>query len=310
LQFWPTSLIKKAGQKVLSTFSNSWLSHSKKEGKGDLTERNLLESKLLVEKQPGVKDIEVSNTFLESYLDPSGNPKPPSKPLLTGSTEPEMDDQWFKTNDMNGLLTWGILLSRKWTGYCPKSHKDQSYHHTEIDIKLGKAREWVNLFMDKVEENAQTFGIEKAVSDVVENLELYTQAIETARKQLAIAKPETILDLLFDQIVQKNISKIASKSTIHQANKLLEIIREDLLNMQEPFLQQEIGIQSQCQSDMSAHGKTEFNINFFQQEICAMKPTHQLVDNTTLLGNDYNKNYNIIPNDIDHVDRYRKCGSL
>ncbi|WP_034577595.1 hypothetical protein [Cardinium endosymbiont of Bemisia tabaci] len=72
-------------------------------------------------------------------------------------------------------------------------------HYTEIDIKLGKAREWVNLFMDKVEENAQTFGIEKAVSDVVENLELYTQAIETARKQLAIAKPETILDLpLFD----------------------------------------------------------------------------------------------------------------
>ncbi|WP_250238571.1 hypothetical protein [Cardinium endosymbiont of Oedothorax gibbosus] len=48
-----------------------------------------------------------------------------------------------------------------------------------------RSRDLVDAFMDKVLDHAQACGIEKAVSDTVEDPKLYTQAIQTVHKKLA-----------------------------------------------------------------------------------------------------------------------------
>lgn len=154
------------------------------------------------------------------FNDPLGIGELPIRPS-TGPTLLDMGDHWVKNSDMNGLLTWGTLLARKWTGYRPKAAKAQSYDPS-IDIQSSiRSHELVDAFMDKVKEQTETCGVEKAVSDAMDNPNLYTQAIETVHKKLAKEELETIAEHLFEQVVQKNISKIASTSTPDQANQLL-----------------------------------------------------------------------------------------
>jgi hypothetical protein len=211
---------------------------------------------------------------------------------------------------MNGLLTWGTLLARKWTGSRPKAAKAPSYDPV-IDIKWGiQSRELVDTFMDKVSDHAQACGIEKAVSHALENPKLYTQAIETVRKKLATGQIDRIAVALFEQVVQQNISKVASKSTPDQANQLLASVREDLPKIQQQFLQQEASLEAQSSEEVLANTTSKADINLLKQAMCSMQPIDQLAGTTSLMGNTYNMKDILVQNNLDHGNRYTKCAGL
>jgi hypothetical protein len=239
-----------------------------------------------------------------NYLNGDSLPVRPSPTVL------EMGDQWVQSTEMNGLLTWGTLLARKWTGSRPKAAKAPSYDPV-IDIKWGiQSRELVDTFMDKVSDHAQACGIEKAVSHALENPKLYTQAIETVRKKLATGQIDRIAVALFEQVVQQNISKVASKSTPDQANQLLASVREDLPKIQQQFLQQEASLEAQSSEEVLANTTSKADINLLKQAMCSMQPIDQLAGTTSLMGNTYNMKDILVQNNLDHGNRYTKCAGL
>ncbi|HLP34927.1 MAG TPA: RHS repeat-associated core domain-containing protein, partial [Amoebophilaceae bacterium] len=220
LQFWPVSMVKKAGQAIVSILSINWLSSSKEKGIEDPPVRNVLQPEPLTQ-QPVVKSTAVSDTLLEAQVAPSAHQQLPFNTSTTGPTLLEMGDQWVKNTDTNGLLTWGILLARKWTGYRPKAFQVPSHDPaTAIALSI-RSHEWVDAFMDQVGEQAQACGMEEATSAIFENAEWYTQAIETVRKKMATGQVDGIAAPLFEQVVQQNSSKIAKTTTSDQADQWL-----------------------------------------------------------------------------------------
>ena len=151
-------------------------------------------------------------------------------PASQGPTILEMGDGLLARTDMNGLLTWwGTLLARKWTGYRPKTTKNPS-HDPSIAIKLDiRSRAMVDLFMDKVQEKAQAFGID--ASAILDNPKLYTESIATAREKLAKEEQETIAASLFEEV-----RKTASKTNQH--NAFLAKVKEELPKLEQQFLSQ------------------------------------------------------------------------
>ncbi|HLP34458.1 MAG TPA: ankyrin repeat domain-containing protein, partial [Amoebophilaceae bacterium] len=260
-------------------------------------------------------------------LDPLGGPLS-SKPAVcsdqlhigarpigptAGPTLLEMGDQWVKNSDTNGLLTWGSLLARKWTGSRPKAFQTPSYDPA-IDVALSiRSHEWVDAFMAKVEEQAQACGIAKATSSaIVGSAELYTKAIETVRKKIAAGQEEGITASLFEQVVQQNSRKIAAKTTPKQTEQWLANVREALPKLKQQFLQQAAPLQNPCQAAARANTTSKPNISLLKQAMCSMQPTSQLADatNTLCMGNTHNVGDVLIQNGIEDRGQYRKCGNL
>ncbi|XP_046403921.1 uncharacterized protein LOC124169376 [Ischnura elegans] len=166
-----------------------------------------------------------------------------------------MGDQWMKSTDINGLLTWGILLARKWTGYLPKFF-EMTYYDPYIDMQLDLlSQELVNALMDKVEAQGQACGIEMA--NIFDSPTLYAQAIKTVRKKLASGQIVGITTLFFEQIIKKSISNIAK--TPAQADELFSSIMEGILHLEQQ-LQDHLGDIFQEEGEM-AYSPSKPDIN-------------------------------------------------
>ena len=220
-------------------------------------------------------------------------------PTATGPTVLEMGDQWVNNTDTNGLFTWATLLARKRTGYRPKAVKvpsETAIKATNI-IQAIQSHEIVDAFMNRVEEHAQACSMEEATSDIFENLTLYTQAVQEVRKKLASGETlETISDLLCNQVVERNISQIASASSRDQANQLLCSVKQDLPNLEQALLKGEQNY-SMAKEDSTESPDTmqSANVNKLIQDMCNMCHPEQLP--LQGLANDPNKNndyYNIV----------------
>ena len=242
--------------------------------------------------------------------------KPPvcSDPLNTstlpvgptaGPTLLEMGDQWVKNSDTNGLLTWGTLLARKWTGYRPKAFPVPSYDPaTEVALSI-QSYELVDAFMDKVEEQVQACGMEKATSAIFENSKWYTQAIETVRKKIATGQLHAITTPLFEQVAQQNSSKIASTATSKQADQLLANLRDALPKLEQQFLQQAVPLQNPCQEAKLAHTTAKPTISLLNQAMCSMQPTDQLADTSLpIMGHTNHRQNALVQDRLDHGNPY------
>jgi hypothetical protein len=310
LQFWPISLVQKAGQALVSILSiNNWLSISKEKVHEDPAIGNLLQSEPLAQ-QPVVKSTAVGNTLLTAQVAPSAHQQPPFNTAPTGPTLLEMGDQWVKNSDTHGLLTWGILLARKWTGYRPKVSQVPSHDPaTAIALSI-RSHEWVDAFMDQVQEQAQACGIAKATATAIfATPKLYTQAIETVRKKVATGQVDGVTALLFDQIVQQNSSKIAATTTSKQAGKFLAKVKEALPKLEQQFLQQEVLLPNQSQGAEQANTILKVNIVLLNQAISSMPPTDQVTDSSLQMRNIHHTN-NTFVQSPDQGNPYRKCAVL
>uniref|UniRef100_A0A905HKW2 OTU domain-containing protein n=1 Tax=Lutzomyia longipalpis TaxID=7200 RepID=A0A905HKW2_LUTLO len=179
LHFWPVNLVKKTGAAFASILGAFWLP---------------LDSTYQEDNKPYPQ--------LESF----NEPQKPHESSSTGPTLLDLGDQWLNSNNVDGLLTWGTLLARKITGYRPKTTETSSFDPA-IGIQLSiRSHELVNIFMERVLEHAEAFGVD--VSVILENTKLYTKSIETVCRKLGKEELDIIIDYLFDQIVQKNIKKV------------------------------------------------------------------------------------------------------
>lgn len=215
LQFWPINLMKNLGIIISSILPVSWISdmmnHNEKAWPSESL--SLLQPDLPVKQQTLLKNLAAESTLLE------------------------MGDQWLNKTDMNGLLTLGILLVKKWTGYKPQSSEILS-DNQEISIKLDiQSATLVDEFQNVVLKHARSCGIRSCISDIFEDSELYCKTIQVVRKKLALGELEAIPQLLYQKLVQNNVKKVTSKSTQVQANKLLARVAADIPNLQQQFLE-------------------------------------------------------------------------
>ncbi|KAH1019071.1 hypothetical protein HUJ05_006735, partial [Dendroctonus ponderosae] len=261
LQFWPINFVKNIGIIISSILPNSWIS--------DMTNHNA--------KSLPPESLPLSQTDLPVKQ------LPLHKNQEAGSTLLEMGDQWLNNTDINGLLTFGILLVRKWTGYKPQSSEllsDNQANSIELDIQSATL---VDVFQNVVLKHAQICGIRSCMSDIFEDSELYSKTIQVVRKELAIGKLAAISQLMYQQLVHNNIKKVASKSTQAQANKLLARLADDIPNLQQQFLDYEQEWLSNRKLAMKTMASQVYcnnikgaNVGILSQAISSMQQSEQL----------------------------------
>ncbi|HLP34576.1 MAG TPA: ankyrin repeat domain-containing protein [Amoebophilaceae bacterium] len=222
-----------------------------------------------------------------------------------GPTLLEMGDQWVKNMDTNGLLAWGTLLARKWTGSRTKAFQAPSYDPAIVVALNIRSHALVGAFMDQVQKQAQACGIAKATAAVFESAEWYTQALETVRKKMASGQVDGITASLFEQVVQQNVSKIASTSD--QVDQWLANVRRALPKLEQQFLQQEVLLPNQSQGAEQANTISKVNIGLLKQAMCSMQPIEQLAGATLHMGNSYNKNHTLAQSGLEHGNQYTRC---
>ncbi|XP_059612603.1 uncharacterized protein LOC132259075 [Phlebotomus argentipes] len=291
LQFRPFNMIINVLTTVLSFLSINWLSSSKEN-----EDQHLPPSDFLPRSQSSIDQRSLGKTLLESHSEQQS----PSNNFPTGPTLLEMGDQWINRTDVNGLLTWGTLLARKWTGYRPKAVTASSYDPS-IAIKLNiQAHELVDAFIGDLAIHAQTCGVGKAVSDLLENTDLYTNILETTRRKLAKGQLDGVSDFLFQHVVQQNIRKLATMSTQVQANELLMKVKKALPDLQQQFIQQNSELQNHCEEGQLPYATPKDNTNFVRQETSSMESVNQFSHPDSLVKETQSRTCNIVPNYTDH----------
>lgn len=206
LKFWPLSLVKKAGQTVLSLLPPGWIS---------LSSSNLV----------NYEKAQQSESF---FKEPTVEDRKPHFSLL------EMGDNFVKNIDLDGNLTWGILLARKWTGgFQQSTGKEES-----IDFDLWATR-LVDEFKSTILSHALSCGIRSAVVKIVNESVMDVKVIGLVRHKLEIGQVNTIPEVLFEKMIRQQKNKIELASTKKQTDRLLGRICNDMPNSRKRFMQQE-----------------------------------------------------------------------
>ncbi|MFT8259016.1 MAG: hypothetical protein ACMZI2_06875 [Candidatus Symbiodolus clandestinus] len=91
--------------------------------------------------------------------------------------------------------------------------------------------------MQFVTPNALACGIRPTVNNLLKDNQWYTQAIQTIRQKLSTGELYSIPQLLYQQLIQPNIDKIALKTTSAQAKRFKAKIMEAIPSLQQQFLQ-------------------------------------------------------------------------
>ncbi len=217
---------------------------------------------------------------------------PPIRPT-TGPIVLDMGDQWVKNSDTNGLLTWGALLARKWTGSRSKAAKAITYDPA-IGINLGiQSHAWVDAFMDEVQDQARACGIEKATSAIFDNPTLYTKAVQMVHKKIAAGQVDGITVPLFEKVVQHTSNKIAATATSDQVDQWLANVRETLPKLEQQFLEQAAPLQNSCQEE-GVNTTSKPNIKLLKEAMSSMPSIDQLADISLHMGNIHNMSNTLV----------------
>ncbi|KAH1011015.1 hypothetical protein HUJ04_000457 [Dendroctonus ponderosae] len=257
LQFWPINLMENLGILISSIVSVSWISDIMNYKPSESL--SLLQADLPVKQHPSLNQCETVPTLLK------------------------MGDQWLNNTDMNGFLTVGILLVRKWTGCKPQSSEllsDNQAISRQLDIQSATL---VDAFQKLVLKHARSCGIRSCISDNFEDSALYCKTIQQVRNKLAIGKIAAIPHLLYQQLVQNNIKKVSSKSTQAQANQLLARLADDIPNLQQKFLDYEqeclsyrkLAVKTMA-SQVCCNNIKRANVGILSQAISSMQQSEQL----------------------------------
>ena len=202
VKFWPINLIKRASTAIASFLPTHWVLTAISSGKS--------QPESLIKQESSFNNTETSSTTL--------------------------DNQWPNNIDINGNLLWGVLLTRKWSGYRPTALKADP----EISMELNLwATTLVDEFMNALLKHALACGIRPIVSNILKDSKLYLKVIHSTHRKLEAGLTKDIPQLLYNQIVKPHINQIASASTQVQANRLLVRIAKDIPKIQQQILQQE-----------------------------------------------------------------------
>ncbi|MCT4697243.1 RHS repeat-associated core domain-containing protein [Candidatus Cardinium sp. TP] len=288
LQSWPISLVKKVGATVSSFLATRLIPDLTDEVNNQHTPPHYAQPELLLDQKASYEEAK-TNSIIDNKFTTSHYAQPEfliyqsssSRPITTGPTVLEMVDKWLNNTDMDGLITCGTLLARKWTGYRPKAGKAPSYDPA-IDKKginilsSIKALESVYGSTDRAEEYDQAYEIDP--STIPGNAKPDTQAIDAVRKELAKEELATIL----------------------------AEVSEESPKFKKQLLQQEVQPKEQ---KVLADATQKADISLLKQEMCSIKPG-QLAGTTLDMSNIYNINDSLVQNSIDHDNPYRKCGNF
>ncbi len=189
----------------------------------------------------------------------------------------------FGIDHLHGLFAWGIFLVRRLTGTGPEAttvlpnvYQTNLDHVARAEALSIRSHALVTGFMDAVQKQVQASSMEEATSAVFDNFDVYNQAMHTVRSAEGLPV-DGITALLFEQIVQNNIHKIAATATSDQMEQFLANVREVLPKLGQQFLQQEGFLQNQFQEETPSRNQAP-NISLLTQAMCSMPQKAQLAD--------------------------------
>ncbi|KAF7995835.1 hypothetical protein HCN44_006942 [Aphidius gifuensis] len=216
LEFWPVNFIKQVKTVISSFITTGFILNSLYQNSEPIKSTNLQKNSMIIDEEwnsKNTKDI----------------------PTLT-----EMGDHWLECINIDGLLTWGILLfTRKQSGYRQTRCKLQSYDNG-LNVELSiRSYGIVNEFMNSVFNHAETCGIQSTVFELLNDVNSHDQAKKLVCHKLSEGEIKDIPWLMYNQLIEPIIHKIVLSSGKKKVEEFTAKIFNDISNFEQQLLSQD-----------------------------------------------------------------------